>query len=254
MESLLALKDKTIVVTGASSGIGRQCAIAAGRLGARLVLFGRDEGRLREVHARLGGEDHLWFSQDLTRFDAIEDLVIRAVAEAGKVSGFVHSAGVEKTLPLRNMRPKDYEEMFAINVTAGFEFARVLSKRKHLAESGGSFVFLSSTMGNVGQSGLVGYCASKGALLSGCKAMALELQSRSVRVNCIVAGHVEGTQMAEALFQNLPEPSRQAIVNAHPLGLGRPEDVANGVVFLLSDAARWITGTSLVVDGGYTAA
>jgi len=246
-----SLTGKTVLVTGASAGIGRACALAVSRAGGRVILVARDTSRLEKVLHKLHGEGHGVYSQDITQFDALPELVEKA-SDAGPLSGLIHAAGMEITLPLRNMRSGDYEKLFSVNVTAGFELARLISRKKFRDPAGGSYVFISSTMGLVGQSGLVGYCSSKGALISGSRAMAAELATSGVRVNCICPGHVEGTRMSDQLFSTLSEPARQAIVDAHPLGLGTPEDVAHAGVFLLSDAARWITGTVLSVDGGYT--
>jgi NAD(P)-dependent dehydrogenase (short-subunit alcohol dehydrogenase family) len=150
------------------------------------------------------------------------------------------------------MKPSYYENMFAVNVIAGFELAKIISMKKYLNESEASFVFIASVMGLLGQPGKVGYCSSKGALLSGTKAMALELAAKNVRVNCVLPGVVE-TPMTKKMLEKLPEDAMQSIKNMHPLGLGKPEDIANVATFLLSDASRWITGTSLIVDGGYSA-
>jgi NAD(P)-dependent dehydrogenase (short-subunit alcohol dehydrogenase family) len=123
---------------------------------------------------------------------------------------------------------------------------------KYLDENGASFVFISSVMGILGQSGKVAYSSSKGALISGAKAMALELAKKKIRVNCILPGVVE-TEMSNEMFQKLSEESKKSILEMHPLGLGKPEDIANACAFLLSDASGWITGTNLLVDGGYSA-
>jgi NAD(P)-dependent dehydrogenase (short-subunit alcohol dehydrogenase family) len=145
-----------------------------------------------------------------------------------------------------------YNEIFSVNVFSGFELAKIISKKNYINDAGGSFVFISSIMGMVGQPGKIGYCASKGALLAGSRAMALELAAKKIRVNCVCPSIVE-TEMTEKLFQGLPEESKQEIIKMHPLGLGKPEDVASAALFLLSDTSRWITGSQLVVDGGYSA-
>ena len=156
------------------------------------------------------------------------------------------------TLPLRSMQPSYYEKMFSVNVIAGFELAKIISKKKYFDENGASFVFISSVLGILGRPGVIGYCSSKGALISGIKAISLELSSKKIRVNCILPGVVE-TEMSSKMFQGLSEESKKEIINMHPLGLGKPEDIANACAFLLSDAARWITGTNFIVDGGYSA-
>ena len=252
MDSIFGLKNKNIIVSGASSGIGRQCAVTFSQLGANVILIARNEERLKDTFNKLKKGNHLTISQDITEYDKLEEIVNTAVGKIGKISGFVHSAGIEMTVPLRSMTPSYYENMFAINVISGFELARIISKKKYLDEKGVSLIFISSVMGMLGQSGKIGYCASKGALISGAKAMALELAKKNIRVNCILPGVVE-TEMSNKMLENLPEESKKSIINMHPLGLGRPEDIAYACAYLLSDFAKWVTGTNLIVDGGYSA-
>ena len=252
MNSIFNLKNKNIIITGASSGIGRQCAITFSQLGANVILIARNEERLKDTFNKLKKGNHLTISQDITEYNKLEEVVNTAVDKVGKISGFVHSAGIEMTLPLRSMRLSYYKKIFSVNVISGFELARIISKKKYLDKNVASFVFISSVMGILGQAGKVGYCSSKGALISGVKAMALELASKNIRVNCILPSVVE-TEMSKKMFENLPEESKKSIINMHPLGLGKPEDIANACVFLLSNTARWITGTNLIVDGGYSA-
>ena len=252
MNSVFNLKNRNIMVTGASSGIGKQCAITFSQLEANVILIARNEERLKETYNKLEKGNHLIISQDITKYAKLEEIVNAAVDKIGKISGFVHSAGIEMTLPLRSMQPSYYEKMFSVNVIAGFELARIISKKKYLSERGASFIFISSVMGILGQAGKVGYCLSKGALLPGAKAMALEIAKKNIRVNCILPGVVE-TEMTNKMFNSLPEESKKSIINVHPLGLGKPEDIAYACVYLLSDSARWVTGTNLIIDGGYSA-
>lgn len=247
-----SLRDRNILVTGASSGIGRECAIVLSRLGARLVLVGRNLPRLEAARKALSGDAHLIIPQDITEYDKLEALVSASVERLGRISGFVHSAGMEKTLPMRSMRAGVYEKLFSINVISGLELARIISKNKYSEAIGGSFVFLASVMGFLGQPGKIGYCASKGALIPAAKAMALELAGKRIRVNCILPGVVE-TELTEAMFAGLPVEARSVIENRHPLGFGKVRDVALACAYLLSDAARWVTGSCLTIDGGYTA-
>jgi NAD(P)-dependent dehydrogenase (short-subunit alcohol dehydrogenase family) len=252
MDSIFNLNNKNIIVTGASSGIGRECAITFGQLGASVILIAQNEERLKETYNRLEKGNHLIISQDITEYNKLEEVVNTTVYKVGKISGFIHSAGIETTLPLRSMQPSYYEKMFSVNVIAGFELAKIISKKKYLDKNGASFVFVSSVMGILGQAGKVGYCSSKGALISGTKAMALELAKKNIRVNCILPGMVE-TEMTIKMFDKFSEESKKMTIDMHSLGLGKPEDIANASVFLLSDAARWITGSNLIVDGGYSA-
>lgn len=252
MNNPFSLKNKNILITGASSGIGRQCAITFSQLGANVILIARNKERLKDTFNKLEKGNHLIISQDITEYDKLEEIVNAAVDKIGKISGFVHSAGIEMTLPLRNMQPSYYEKMFSVNVIAGFELARIISKKKYINKERASFVFISSVMGIVGNPALIGYSASKGALISATKSIAIELVSKNIRVNSISPGHVK-TEMANSLFEKISEKSKKEIIEMHPLGLGKPEDIANACAFLLSDASRWITGTNLIVDGGYSA-
>ncbi len=252
MNNLFLLKNKNILITGGSSGIGRQCAISCSQTGANVVIVARNEERLKETYEQLENGNHIYFTQDITEYDKVEAVINEAVSRVGKLHGFIHSAGMEMTLPLKMMKPEYYAQLFSINVIAGFEVAKIISKKTYLDNDGASFVFISSIMSILGKPGIIGYCSSKGALISGVKAMALELVNKNIRVNCVSPAIIE-TDMTKSLFESIPETSREEILKMHPMGFGKPEDVANACIFLLSDAARWITGTNLVVDGGYSA-
>lgn len=247
---MISLKGKTILITGASSGIGRECAVKAAQLGANVILVARNQERLNQTMNSLPGENHIYFSCDITNNDSLEEIVIQSVEKAGKISGFIHSAGIEATIPLRNMNLAKYEEMFAVNVLSAFEIARLVSKKKYLSPSGSSFIFISSVMGVLGESGKVCYGSTKAALIGGSRSMAMELAPKNIRVNSILPGVVE-TEMITRFFRSIPSHSKEEIIKKHPLGLGQPEDVANLCMFLLSDASRWITGIAIPIDGGY---
>jgi len=253
MDSIFDLKNKNIIVTGASSGIGKQCAITFSQLGANIILIARNKERLKETYNKLDKGNHLIISQDITKYDKLEEVVNTAVDKVGKISGFVHSAGIEMTVPLRNMQSFYYEEIFSVNVIAGFELAKIISKKKYTNKEGASFVFISSIFGIISQPAIVAYSSSKGALISGVKSIALELASKKIRVNCISPGQIESTGMTETIFNKLSKEEKTKRTEIYPLGLGKPEDIANTCVFLLSEAARWVTGTNLIVDGGYSA-
>jgi len=246
------LKGKNIVITGASSGIGRQCAISCSQMGASLVLIARNEERLKETYNNLERGDHLYYSQDITKYEEIKLIIKDTVAKIGKISGFIHSAGIEMTLPLKIMKPEYYNELYSVNVISGFEFAKIISKKKYLDSKGASFVFIASIMGVLGQAGKIGYCSSKSSLISGIKAMSLELVNKRIRCNTISPSVVK-TEMSKKMFDSLSEDSKKEIEHMHPLGLGDPRDIANACIYLLSDASKWVTGTNLIVDGGYSA-
>ena len=253
MNNPFSLEGKTILVTGASSGIGRQCSISCSEMGAIVVLIGRNKERLEETKQLMfQAEKHLICVADLTEYDKIEMLIKVITDRVGKIYGIVHSAGISTTLPVRMVSPQKMESFFQTNVFGAINLTRFLTKKANFSEDGGSIIFVSSVMGIVGEVAKSLYSMTKGALISGSRSLALELADRKIRVNCISPGVVI-TPMAQNAVYSRDEESLNKITRLHPLGLGVPEDVANTCIFLLSDASKWITGTNIVVDGGYTA-
>jgi NAD(P)-dependent dehydrogenase (short-subunit alcohol dehydrogenase family) len=247
------LEGKNILITGASSGIGRQCAICCAQMGAKVVLVGRRKEKLAETIRMVESPGKLCYPLDITNYEEIEGMIDDAVGKTGPINGFIHSAGIELILPLSVTKPAHYQELFATNVIAGFEFARVLSKKKYAAPGGGSFVFISSVMGFLGEVAHSAYCSSKGAIIAGVKALALELAEKKIRVNCVSPAQIEGTEMTMKMRESLNDQNKKDIFSMHPLGYGNTDDVANGCIYLLSDASKWVTGTNLIIDGGYSA-
>ena len=247
------LTGKNIIVTGASSGLGRQIAISCSQMGARLVLIGRNELRLQETLLEMQNPElHIPALIDLTQFDMIEGIIEDVVARIGKIDGVVNCAGISSTLPLRSVSPEKLQNHFNINVVAAYQLTRVVSNPKYFSSIGGSILFISSVAGIVGENAKSAYSMTKGALIAGSRSLAIELAAKKIRVNSISPGLVITPLNSNAEHITNPE-KRQALENQHLLGLGTPEDVANACIYLLSDASRWVTGTNLVVDGGYTA-
>lgn len=247
----LRLDGRHILVTGAASGIGRDTARLLYDLGARLSLVDRDEEGLAALCADLG-DGAMAHGADLSDIAAIEPLVARCVAAGGLLNGAVHCAGIQAVNPVRTLQPEGWRRIFAVNTEAALMLGKALSGRKAYAGDNGSLVFISSVMGSVGSVGAISYSMSKAALEGMARSLALELAPRRIRVNCIAPGFVR-TPLFERTEKLWDEAAKKAVEDLHPLGFGEPRDVANAVAFLLADTGRWITGSTLVVDGGYLA-
>lgn len=247
----LAMTDRHVLVTGASSGLGQAVATLLAELGCRVTLCARNAERLALAKAVLTGEGHVAEPFDLSYVEAIPGWMKSLAERHGPLHGVVHSAGLLTTKPLRILTPADWESAMRVNVVAASGLVKGFRQRGVCAERG-SVVLLSSVMGLVGQPGQSLYSATKGALIGMARSLALELARENIRVNC-VAPAVIMAGMSEQLKQNVSPEQFAQITAMHPLGLGRREDVAHAVAFLLADTGRWITGATLVVDGGYTA-
>ncbi len=251
MQHPFSLAGARILVTGASSGLGRATAIMASRMGASVVLSGRDQARLEETREQLDGAGHHAAAFDLRDTSGIPDWLQRLASLTGTFHGLAHAAGIQIVRPLRMLDEAVLNEIMAVNVNTALALTKGF-RQKGVGAGGGSIVLFSSVMGLTGQPGQAAYSASKGALISMCRSLALELARENIRINCVAPGLVE-TGMAARLKDTLSPAQYEAVAALHPLGLGRPENIAAPVVFLLSAAAAWITGTTLVIDGGYTA-
>jgi NAD(P)-dependent dehydrogenase (short-subunit alcohol dehydrogenase family) len=248
-----SLSGKNIIITGASSGIGRQCAVTCSRMGANVIIFGRDRVRLEETLKQMEEPDkHIICSIDLTEYDKIAAAVSGIIEKTGRINSLINCAGISTTLPLNSITHQKMEQFFQVNVICGINLTRHVVKSSNFSETGGSIIFISSVMGVAGEIGKSLYSMTKGALISAVKSLSVELAPRKIRVNAVSPGVVE-TPMSQNAVYSRNEESLNRIKALHPLGLGRPEDVANACVFLLSDASNWVTGTNLTVDGGYLA-
>lgn len=246
----MELSDRTILVTGASSGIGRKTAIILSRLGARIILVARTQERLIDTLSLMEGKGHIVQPFDLSCWQEIPGLFSEVAAKVGPMHGLVHSAGKNIVLPFTMQSEKQMKEVMQINFNAALFLSQQFSKKKHHF-SNSSIVFISSISGLIGERGNAIYSASKAALNGLMKTLAVEL-APTIRVNCINPGYVL-TELTQNLNEKLTEESIDTIQKMHPLGIGSPADIANAVAFLLADTGRWITGTTMVVDGGYTA-
>lgn len=254
MLDILNLDDRHILIIGAASGIGRETAIILSKHGATLTLVSRRESQLQETLLKLNNRHkHQLFPIDVTDYSLIEKLISSAVEKSGKFSGLIYSAGIDTTRPLSSLKSFHYESSYAVNTIAAFELAKIVSKKKYLdSNTNCSFVFISSIAGVIGESAKIAYSSSKGALIAGTKSMAIELAPKNIRVNCISPAVIE-TEMSLQWINKLSEDEKRHLTKQHPLGLGKVADIAYASLFLLSEASVWITGTNIIIDGGYSA-
>ena len=248
MYNPFSLDGKTILVTGASSGIGRGTAIECAKLGAKVVLSGRNEARLQETLAKLDGEGHLVLSGDLN----VEETRIEMVDNMPALNGVVYCAGISQIQMAKFMDQSSLEGIFQTNVFSPLMLNTLLLKKKKIQKNS-SIIFISSISGVYrSQIGEGGYGATKAALAGYVKSLALELSAQSIRVNTIHPGVVE-TPLLEVSNGTFGEEELEALRQKYPLKrFGKPEDIAHCSVYLLSDASSWMTGSNILIDGGFT--
>lgn len=239
-----SLNNKTILVTGASSGIGRSVAIETSKLGAQLIITARNEKRLKETFLALDGKDHIYVIADLSNSDDQN----RLLNKLPKLDGIVHCAGISGHYLFTFLKEEHINDMFDINFFSPMYLTKKVLKEKKINKNG-SIVFLTSTSGII--SSYIGgslYSATKGALNGLIKGMAIELASKKIRVNSVMPSMIETPIMdsGEITDEQFTEDKK-----LYPLKrYGRPEEVAYAVIYLLSDASSWTTGTNLLLDGG----
>ncbi len=244
-----SLTGKTILITGASSGIGRETAIQAAAAGASLVITGRDKSRLEETLASLSRHPspvtrHETFVADLTRETELDALVQAAPV----LNGIVHCAGIVGPLPVKFVTQADIDRMFAINYHVPVNLTGKLLRKKKIAD-GGSLVFMSTIAVRNPYFGGALYSGSKAALEAYSKTIALEQAGRGIRSNCIRAGLVATPMIENPSEEKMQEEALDRYLKRYPMGIGQPADVAMTIVYFLSDASKWVSGTTLVMGG-----
>jgi len=244
MENLLSLNGKHILVTGASSGMGRVFAQMISAQGGKVTLLARNEERLKQTLQTLTGDGHQICVCDLTDENQLKE----SVSNMKILDGIVLCAGINDFVPIKFIKQDKINRIFQTNYFSQLLLVQMLLKKK-LVNKGASIVFISSVSSIMGVQGTLIYASSKGAINSAVRVLASELAVQKIRVNAILPGIVRtemlsGTNIDEETFTKQEE--------LYPLGLGTPEDVGNAVLFHLSDASRWLTGQCMVMDGGLT--
>jgi NAD(P)-dependent dehydrogenase (short-subunit alcohol dehydrogenase family) len=249
MYNPFSLEGKSILVTGASSGIGRGIAIECSKMGARLVLNGRNQERLNQTLSQLEGGEHVVIAADLSNQEGIDKLV----NECPSINGYVHSAGIPKICSVKHIDRSLIEEIVNVNEISPILLTSALLKKKKLQKKS-SIVYIASISGvcvsNVGEAP---YSTTKGGLSGFTKGAAFELAAQGTRVNTICPGLVptEILTLSNEMFSE--EQLKETTQGKYPLKrYGKVEDIAHGAIYLLSDASTWVTGINLIIDGGYT--
>ncbi|OKZ16737.1 MAG: hypothetical protein BHV81_12500 [Butyricimonas synergistica] len=243
MYNPFSLENKVILVTGASSGIGRGIAIDTSKMGAKVYITARNENRLNETFSQMSGKSNVIIPAELT--NEIDELVEKLPA----LDGIVLCAGIIKTMPVKNITDSAIEEIFKVNILSEIQLLSRLLRKKKL-NKGASVVIISSVSTFNVKVGNSLYSATKGAANSFAKAMALEVSKQKMRVNCIQPGFVPSSILNHSGIEQ--DNFLRWYAERHPLGFGEPSDIANACIYLLSDAAKWVTGSIFTIDGGYT--
>lgn len=240
-----SLVGKTILVTGASSGIGRGIAVACSRMGATVVVNGRNIVKLNETLSLMDGYTHVISSGDLTDLECLN----RIVEELPKLDGIVHCAGIVNRMLAKQLSGDDVDMIMDVNFKAPVILQSLILQKKKINKNA-SIVFISSIGADSPNIGNGIYSASKGALISYSNCLMMELAPRGIRVNCISPAMV----WTDLAFDNMvTEDDLKADEQRYPLKrYGKPEDIANLAVYLLSDASSWMTGTNIRITGGVT--
>ena len=249
MYNPFSLEGKTVLVTGASSGIGRGIAVECSKMGAKVVINGRNKERLQKTFDQLEGEGHIQIVADLSVQEDIE----RLANEVPELNGFVNSAGIPKICPVKRIDRQTLEEIMNVNAFGPILLTSQLLRKKKLKKKS-SIVLIASISGVcMANTGEGPYAATKAALAGYTKTAAFELAAQGTRVNTICPGLVptEILTLSNEMFSE--DQLKETMYGRYPLKrVGTPEDIANGAIYLLSDASSWVTGINLVIDGGYT--
>ena len=250
------LQGKVAIVTGAGTGIGRACALAMAREGARLALVGRRHEKLQELARDIGDSSQtITIAADVSKKADIENLVACTVAKFGSINVLLNNAGVLHIGNVEQITEEQWDETFNVNIRGLWMLSRAVLPQMRKA-GGGAIINVASVLGINGARNRASYAPSKGAVVLLTKCMAIDHGHENIRVNAICPSFVE-TDLTAAVLRDVPDPQavRRERITLHPLGrLGQPEDIAGLAVYLASDESSWVTGSMFPVDGGYLAA
>ena len=238
------LEGKHILVTGASSGMGRKFCQMIAHEGATVTLLARNEERLQQTLSTMEGEGHEYKVCDLTSEEQLKE----AVGQLKAFDGVVFCAGINDYVPVKFIKQSKINKIFQTNYFSEVILTQMLLKKK-LINKNASLVYISSLSSVLGVQGTLLYATSKAAINSAVKVIAAELAPQGIRANAICPGIVKTEMLAG---QNIDEETFMKQEADYPLGLGTPEDVGNAVLYHLSDGSRWLTGQSMILDGGYS--
>ena len=243
-QSPFSLEGKTIMITGASSGLGASVAQECSKAGARLCIAGRNKDKLSQTFDKLSGNTHSQYPFDL----ASSEEILNFCSDLPNLDGLVLCAGITKSIPVKHVSTSLVTEIFQTNLFGSIQIIQTLLKQKKINKNS-SIVFISSISTTYADKGNSIYSASKGAINSFSRGLALELAVRGITSNCIEPGFISSDLLiAGAITQEqLREEEKR-----YPLGFGHPTDIANAAIYLLSDASRWMTGSVMRIDGGVT--
>ena len=253
MYNPFSLENKVIIVTGASSGIGAQCAIDCSKMGAKVVLVARNKETLKQTLEQCEEPSrHMIMPLDLSSSEGLKEAVKDVVAKVGKINGVVNCAGMSSVTPLKLVTDELLDQFFRTNVYSAINLSKEVTRvGNYDKEVGCSIILFASIMGLCGEKCKTMYSATKGALIAAARSMACELAKNKVRVNVVSPGAIETP--INAKLPHMADPAlRKELEDKHLLGLGECSDIANACIYLLSDAAKWVTGQNFIVDGGYT--
>lgn len=238
-----SLGGKTVLITGASSNIGRQIAVKCSEMGAKVIATARNEERLKETLRKMTGEGHQILQSDLSDAEQIPALV----EQLPELDGIVMCAAVFRTTPIRNNRRKYTEELFQTNTFANIDLVQLLLKKRKIKD-GGSILFISSVAAYRPYAGNALYSSTKGAINSFCQVLAIEQSKKKIRANCVSPGIIRSDMEIKDWAVTQDELDKEEA--RFPLGFGHTEDIAYAAVYMMSDASKWVTGTNMIVDGG----